>query len=196
MNVITKKITKSSFGLSAGWNLVYALFNGALALCYRSWWFLTMSLYYAVLGLLKATILKVNDNGLRKAVRFAGFGMIFMSVIISGTVYLSIAEMRNSRYHYAVMIAIAAYTFYLIIHSLIEVIRAHKKHDVRQIVLRNIAFVGAIGSMLSLERSMLGTFGDVTDRFTPAMEMGSGAAAFVLIALIGIFTIRSSRETE
>ena len=50
--------------------------------------------------------------------------------------------------------------------------------------------------MLSLERSMLGTFGDVTDRFTPAMEMGSGAAAFVLIALIGIFTIRSSRETE
>ena len=107
MNVITKKITKSSFGLSAGWNLVYALFNGVLALCYRSWWFLTMSLYYAVLGLLKATILKVNDNGLRKAVRFAGFGMIFMSVIISGTVYLSIAEMRNSRYHYAVMIAIS-----------------------------------------------------------------------------------------
>ena len=196
MNAITKKIAESSFGLSAGWNLVYALFNGVLALCYRSWWFLTMSLYYAVLGLLKATILKVNDNGLRKAVRFAGFGMIFMSVIISGTVYLSIAEMRNSRYHYAVMIAIAAYTFYLIIHSLIEVIRAQKKHDVRQTVLRNIAFVGAIGSMLSLERSMLGTFGDVTDRFTPAMEMGSGAAAFVLIALIGIFTIRSSRETE
>ena len=86
-----------------------------------------MSLYYAVLGLLKATILKVNDNGLRKAVRFAGFGMIFMSVIVSGMVYLSIAETRNSRYHYAVMIAIAAYTFYLIIHSLIEVIRAHKK---------------------------------------------------------------------
>lgn len=32
MNVIMKKIAESSFGLSAGWNLVYVLFNGVLAL--------------------------------------------------------------------------------------------------------------------------------------------------------------------
>ena len=194
MKEVTERLKGASLGLSAAWSLIYALFNGILAFYYRSWWFLAMTAYHGVLGLMMATVLGVKDRNLKKTARFCGAGILLMSVIVNGVVYLSIKEIRNERYHMIVMIAIAAYTFSLAIHSLIETVKAHRSHEIRKIILRNIGLVGTIGSILSLERSMMGTFGDATEPFTMIMEAASGAVAFLLIILIGIFTIRFAKD--
>ena len=49
----------------------------------------------------------------------------------------------------------------------------------------------AIAAILSLERSMLGTFGDASDRFSMTMTIISGAVAFLLVIAIGISMIVS-----
>ena len=62
------------------------------------------------------------------------------------------------------------------------------------IIIRNLSFAAVIGSMLSLERVMLGTFGDAQSLFTLQMEAATGAGAFVLLLMLaaGLF-IRARR---
>jgi len=58
-------------------------------------------------------------------------------------------------------------------------------------MLRDISLAGATGAMLSLERMMLGTFGNASDTFSLVMEATSGAAAFVFITLMGMMLLRN-----
>lgn len=54
------------------------------------------------------------------------------------------------------------------------------------ISLRNISCASAVVSVLSLERSMLGTFGKNSVRFTLSMEAWSGGLAFLILFVMGI----------
>lgn len=157
-----------------GWNLIYFLYNGILAIVYHSYWFFTMFVYYLALSLMRSSIIKADRKSIRPTIRSCGLGIMMLSIVIAGVVTLSIVEKRNNQYPLIVMIVMAAYTFYLIIHAVIESIRAHQSHNRRIAVLRNISLVSAIGAMLSLERSMLGTFGNPFSSFTLIMEAASG----------------------
>lgn len=180
--------------LSMGWNLIYAIFNAVLAIVYRSYWFLTMFVYYAALGLMRMFIIRSKKDNVEKMVKASGIGIILLSIVVIGVITLSIAETRNTKYHLIVMLVIATYTFYLITNSIIGAVKAHRQNNLKIKTLRNISLVSTIGAVLSLERSMLGTFGDAKDAFTFIMEALSGAAAFILILAIGLLTIKSSKS--
>ncbi|MBR4163522.1 MAG: hypothetical protein IKR11_08375 [Solobacterium sp.] len=173
-----------------GWNILYAFFHCVLAVIYQSYWFFTMFVYYAILGLMRGITLRGRNNILK----YCGIGMLGLSVVVVCLIYLSITEVRNKTYHLIVILAIAVYTFCLIIHAVIEMIRAHRSENDQIISLRNISFISAIGSVLSLERSMLGTFGNATSSFTAKMEAGTGGTAFVLIVITAILTLAKARK--
>lgn len=124
------------FQLNVIWNLFYAFYNGWLALVYHSYWFFTMFVYYAVLGVMRASLIKAGNK--RRVIRACGAGITLLSIVIAGVITLSIVEKRNAQYSIAVMLIIALFTFCLIINSIIGVIRAHRSHSPKKIVLRNI----------------------------------------------------------
>ena len=195
---LSKKLLRDKYfrllftsSLSIGWDLIYALFNIVLAVVYRSYWFFTMFVYYAVLGLMRVAVIRLNRKNKTKTIKACGMGMAFLAIVIAGVVCLSIAETRDTAYHVVVMISIAAYTFYLIVNSVIGAVKARRSNSKKIIALRNISLISMIGAVLSLERSMLGTFGDAADQFAVTMKAVTGAAAFIMIAAIGFLTIRS-----
>lgn len=185
---------------SMGWNLIYALFNGVLAIAYRSFWFLSMFVYYLILGGMRLLVVspkkdrsaeRWSDNAI---MRTLGIEMIILAVVVSGIVCMAIAEKHNPSYNTVVMITIATYTFYAVTMSIINIVKAHKKKDATMIMLRDISLAGTIVAVLSLERSMLGTFGNAEDGFSMTMEIISGAVAFVLIIVIGISMIMQAKN--
>ena len=40
---------------SMGWNLIYALVNAVLAIVYQSYWYLSLFVYYVLLGSMRPT---------------------------------------------------------------------------------------------------------------------------------------------
>ena len=185
---------------SMGWNLIYALFNGVLAIAYGSFWFLSMFVYYLILGGMRLLVVspkkdrsaeRWSDNAI---MRTLGIEMIILAVVVSGIVCMAIAEKHNPSYNTVVMITIATYTFYAVTMSIINIVKAHKKKDATMIMLRDISLAGTIVAVLSLERSMLGTFGNAEDDFSTTMEIISGAVAFVLIIVIGISMIMQAKN--
>ena len=83
-----------------------------------------------------------------------------------------------------------------IIHAIISFVKARKKKDLSMIMLRNISMACAIVALLSLERSMLGTYGDAGDRFSMTMTIISGACMFLIVVGIGVsMIIQAGKET-
>lgn len=181
--------------MNMGWNAVYAIFNGIMGIIYHSFWFVSMFAYYAVLSAMRFAVVsskgkkrKMSEARMMKAL---GVCMILLAIVVSGIVCMGIAEKHNPKYNIVVMITIAAYTFYIVIQAMISFVKAHRKKDPSMIMLRNISMASAIATILSLERSMLGTFGDASDRFSMTMTIISGAVAFLLVIAIGISMIVS-----
>ena len=113
-----------------------------------------------------------------------------MAVILAGIVAVGIRERQNPARGLITMIALAAFTFTLLTVAVVRVIKARRSRSEELFVRRDIALVSAVGSLLSLERGMLGSFGDPYGSFTLQMEAGTGAGAFLLIVFIGIFTLK------
>ena len=186
--------------LSMGWNLVYAVFNLILGVYHSSWWFAAMAAYYAALGFMRLSAVslswKSNKRTKKTVMRHNGEALIALGFVISGMVLLSIREVRGQPYHIVVMITIAIYTFYLTIMAVINLARAQKQRSAQMITLRNIALAGAVGGVLTLERSMLATFGDAANQFSRVMKAASGGAAFLIIVALGVGMILYSRKME
>jgi len=183
--------------LSAGGSLAYAVFHGALAFRYRSWWSVTLAAYFCVLGCMRLSAVSAARSGRRAAadnLRRNGMAMALLAIVLSGMTLLTILEQRNAQYALPVILAIAAYTFCLAGLAIRNVIRAFRTRSSVMIALRNIACAGAIGAMLSLERAMLGTFGDAAGAFARTMEAASGAEAFVLVLALGAGMIAAARR--
>lgn len=188
--------------MSMGWNLCYAVFNALLGLIGQSGWFAVMAVYHTVLGLMRLCVLSCRSGAPvslspRRAMRFTGIGLLLLAVILSTIVRLTISNSVGRRYPVAVMIAVAAFTFAIVIKAIVSAAAAHRRGDLFLVMLRNISLAAAAGSILSLERSMMGTFGSSTDRFTYTMEGVSGLVAFLFVVLLALsMIVRSVRMEE
>lgn len=175
--------------LGTGWNFMYALFNGILGLYYHSYWFITLCAFFAALGFMKLSAVTIKRSKHRtelSVMKHNGIAMMFLSVILCGITLLTIREQQNPHRNIIVMLIIAMYTFCVVMLSIRNIVAAHKGKSVTMITIRNITCAGAIGSILSLERGMLGTFGDASDTFSRLTEAISGGVAFFLIIALGI----------
>ena len=187
--------------MSMGWNAIYAIFNGIMGIVYHSFWFASMFAYYAVLSVMRFLVISSKRKKQKKSemrlMKIIGIGMMILAIVLSGVVCMGIAENHNPRYNIIVMITIAAYTFYIVIQTIISVVKAHKKKDINVIMLRDISLVSSAGAILSLERSMLGTFGDAKDLFSMTMTIISGACSFLFVIAVGVsMMVRAGRDND
>ena len=126
-----------------------------------------------------------------------GTGMFLLAGILSVIVKLTISNAVGRSYPIAVMIAIAAFTFGIVIKAIVNAVQAHRHGDLFWVMLRNISLASAAGSVLALERSMMSTFGSSTDSFTYTMEGVSGLVSFLFVVLLGTsMIVRAIRMGE
>ena len=192
---IFRSLITSTLGL--GWNLFYALFNVILGIHFRSYWFLSLFAYYLLLGIMRGYVVLWRHRSRDLAgpmFRNGGIGLIILSVFLSFVICMGIAEKHNPWYPKTVIYAIAALTFYMTVMAIISAVKAHGRDNATYILLRDIALVSVIGSVLSLERSMLGMFGVPEDSFTDMMEEVTGAVGVALILMIAVLLLRRSKR--
>lgn len=176
-------------------SLAYAIFYGILAADEPSYWLITLCFYYVIIGIMRLIICQSSLQGKKKqatVMKIYGMVIILLSFVFSGITFLTINEMRDFSQNKIIIIAIAAYTFVTVVLAIINIIRAHRSGSAMLILQRNIALVAAIGSLLSLQRGMISTFGTPGSDFFVMMNAISGGLAFLTIFFIGIRTIRKS----
>ena len=177
-----------------GWNMLYGIFNGVLGIVYGSVWFVTMCVYYLILGCMRLTVTtymrgKKEKLTQRKMMTFNGIALIFLAVVLSGSVVLAFKYPVAKQYDEIVMISIATYTFVTAFFAIRNIIKAHKEKSLQMIALRNISLASVTASMLSLQRSMITTFGEGEEHFRYVMEGATGMGVFLIVLALGISMI-------
>lgn len=186
-------------------NIMYAIYHGALGVVNQSLWFVTMFAYYMILSSMRFSAVLCEWK--RKSLDFedteyfvaklCGGLLVLLSFILGGVVYISLSQNVAVKHHEIVMITIATYTFYKIIVAVIRAIKQRKNSVPLLVVIRTIGYAEVTASLLTLQRSMLISFGSMDNEDIALMNGLTGISVCLFILLLGIFTIlKSGKERK
>lgn len=193
MNIRKKELRR--FGI----NLIFALYNCILGFSSRSWWFITVGAYYVVLSVMRIAVITFsakNRKNEKFIMRFSGYMLFVLSVVLCGIVYMTVEKSVALRHHEIAMITIALYAFTKLTLAIIGTVKARRhKHRPYVRTLRSIAFTDAVVSIYSLQRSMLVSFGEMAKKDIILFNTLSGIGMCIIVVLIGIDLIIGKERT-
>ena len=182
-------------------NVAYTVYNGVIGIMNQSVWFITMAVYYSLLGIMRyravstgRKISRLDDREqIRKkelsVIKTDGILLLVLNLALSGVVLLTIAQNTAKRYSEIMVISIAAYTFYKITMAVVNMVKVRKTKSPILITIRNIGAADALVSMLTLQATMLALFQDKNNRNTNQMNAVTGLTVCILISILGISMI-------
>ena len=182
-------------------NVAYTVYNGVIGIVNQSSWFITMAVYYSLLGVMRyhavntgRKISRMKDQKLIRKKELAviktdGILLLLLNLALSGVVLLTIAKGRAKAYSEIMAISIAAYTFYKTTMAVINMVKVRKMQSPILITIRNIGVADALVSILTLQTTMLASFQNTSNLDVNRMNALTGMAVCILIALLGISMI-------
>ena len=182
-------------------NVAYTVYNGVIRIMNQSVWFITMAVYYSLLGIMRyravstgRKISRLDDREqIRKkelsVIKTDGILLLVLNLALSGVVLLTIAQDTAKRYSEIMVISIAAYTFYKITMAVVNMVKVRKTKSPILITIRNIGAADALVSMLTLQAAMFASFQDKNSLNTNQMNAITGLSVCILISILGISMI-------
>jgi divalent metal cation (Fe/Co/Zn/Cd) transporter len=168
---------------------VYHIISGATA---HSWWLFTLGIYYAILSIVRFAVLKTKKQN-DFVTRFTGVVLMLLSLPLAGIVILAVVRDRGIVMHEIVMIAMATYSFTKITLATVNLIKSRKSNSAKLVTLRNISLSDAFVSIFALQRSMLVSFGNMSETNICIFNAVVGTAVCVMVFLLGLNLARRKK---
>lgn len=186
---------------SLGCNCLYALYHGVLGIVHVSLWYLSLCAFYGILAVARFCALlsgRINFRGRavasgRFVMAVIGVLLLLLSVVLACVIEISLSQHIATTYDSVTMITIATYTFYKITVAAVNRVR-RRSTSALSVVIGNIRYAEVAASVLTLQRSMLASFGSSENAPTDLMNALTGAAVCLLILSLGIYLICTSRK--
>lgn len=149
------------------WNVAFAIFQLGLGFYHKSFWFHSMFIYYVMLGVMRFFLVshtrkyKANEERqveIKKYI-FSGWLLLFMNLALAVIVFFMVYWNRTFYHHMITTIAMAAYTFVTFTYAIVNIVRYKKYKSPVYSAAKNISLIAGCVSMLTLETTMLTTFG-------------------------------------
>ena len=175
--------------ISLTFNIVYAMGNFLLGLINASVWFVTVGIYFLVLSITRIGcfyMLRREEKQNTGVLTFAGAMLIVLCLSLSGSIILSNRLDVVRPVHQIVMLAIATYTTVKTTLAILNAVKAHKARSNILIALRNIGCADVAVSILSMQRSMLVSFGEMALPTVKLMNILTGVGASLIILAFAV----------
>lgn len=178
--------------LSLLFNMAFGAYHIVFGVMTHSWWLFTVGTYYAILSIVRFAVLQTNKQS-SFVTKFAGAMLMLLSVPLVGTVVLAVVRDRGIVLHEIVMIAMAVCFFTKITFAIINLVKSRKSTSTKLITLRNISFADACVSIFALQRSMLVSFGEMSETDICIFNAVIGSLVCVIVFLLGLNLVRSKK---
>lgn len=191
---------KVSLYTSLSFNILYVIFKFTSGIIYNSIWFIVFSLYYLLLVIVRTNILKEelkDDKTIRSEwlkYRKCGVILLFMNVILTMIILVILNLDISNKYHLYITIFMAMYTFYIMIYSIVNLIKYRKLNSPLIMASKVVNIITSLIGMLSLEVTMLSTFGENKIMFNKIMIISTGGGISIIIFIICMYMIIKSTE--
>ena len=192
------RVNVSLYG-SLAWNALYGVFQLWLGFYHHTFWFYSLGAYYICLGVMRFFLARHTARyapGERlqtelKKYRACGIVFFVMNLALALIIFFMVYWNRTFEHHMITAIAMAAYTFTALTTAIINVIKYRRYNSPVFSASKVISLAAALVSILTLESTMLTTFGDGTMTATAQKWMlgATGGAISVLIVATAIYMI-------
>ena len=180
------------------WNAAFAIFQLGLGFYHKSFWFYSMFCYYARLGIMRFFLLKhtrkyeANEEEsieIKKSI-LCGHLLILMNLALAVIVFFMVYWNKTFYHHMITTIALAAYTFLTFTFAIINLVKYKKYKSAVYSSAKTISLIAGAVSMLTLESTMLTTFGtNESPLFSQLMLSLSGAIVIGFAITMAIIMI-------
>lgn len=180
-------------------NLVYGLGHAVFGVMEASSWLLVMAAYHILLGVMRfgAVLTERRHTSECFVMRFCGGMLTALAVILGVSTALSILQDRAVPHGLIIMLTIAVYTFWKLTMAIIHTVQAHLSGTPLTRTIRNITLASALASMMTMQRSMLASFGaDMPSGEVLIFNALTGAGVCLLVLLMGLNMIFDERGLE
>ncbi len=149
------------------WNIIFATFQLILGFYHKSFWFYSLSAYYVMLGVIRFFLLKhtrkykANEQQeveIKKYV-FSGWLLLFINLALAVIVFFIVYWNRTFNHNTIETICLATYTFLTFTFAIINLIKYKKYNSPVYSAAKSISLIAGCVSILTLETTMLTTFG-------------------------------------
>jgi len=191
------RVNTSLYG-SLIWNTAYAVFQLWLGFYHSTFWYYSLAGYYISLAVMRFFLVRYTSNNnpgekMReeyKKYRACGIVFLVMNLALSLMVFFMVYWNRTFDHHEITTIAMAAYTFTAFTTAIVNIVRYRKYKSPVYSASKAISLAAACVSMLTLESTMLTTWGaDEGPEFRRIMLAATGIAVSLFIVLMAISMI-------
>lgn len=185
-------------------NTAFAILQLCLGFVHGSFWFYSLAGYYISLAGMRFFLVshtrshEAGENIVKELKKYRSCGCVFLALnlVLSTIVIFMVRYDRTFIHHEITTITIAAYTFTAFTLAIINAIKYRKYNSPAYSASKAISLAAACVSVLTLETTMLTTFGgESTD---PLMRRSllaiSGAAISVFLVIMAVYIIVQSNK--
>lgn len=185
------------------WNGAYGALQLGMGIYHRSAWFYALAAYYACLAVMRTflvrhTLRHVPGEDQRQELRYyrsCGWIFLLMNLALSAMMFYMIRQNRAVQHSEITTITMAAYTFTTLTVAILNVIRYRKWGSPAMSAAKAISLAAACVSMLSLENTMLVTFGSGMTAQTRQLFLAlSGGGISLFIVVMAIYMIATANK--
>jgi len=185
-------------------NSAYALLQLGMGIWHHTFWFYSLAGYYFSLAVMRFFLVrhtrrhKPGEKMRQELIKYRACGVVFliMNLALALIIFFMVYWNRTFTHHMITAIALAAYTFTAFTMAIVNVIKYRKYNSPVYSASKAISLASACVSMLTLESTMLTTFGEETMRLTERrVLLGiSGGVISVFIIAMAIYMIAQGTQ--
>ena len=196
--------TKVSLHLSLGISLLYVAVNLWSWYLGRSWWFVVLAGYYAIMAVMRYLLVRyVRLNTIGSSLlkewrrsRACAYILLLVNMTLSGAVLMILYAHRGYDYPGILIYVMALYTFYATAHAIVDMVKYRKLGSPVMSTAKIVSLCGALVSMLNLETAMFAQFGgemSLSQQRIMIAATGAGISVVVVTLSLGLI-VRATKE--
>ena len=176
-------------------NVVYAIFQFFIGLYHGSFWFYSMFLYYLLLAVMRYFLMRhtlaneANEKPKSELLKycFCGWMMLILNIALAVMVFFMVYWNKTFNHHEITTIALAAYTFTAFTMAIINFVKYKKIKSPVYSAAKSISLTSACVSIITLEATMLTSFGADMDIVVRKLFLGlTGGVVSLFVVLLAI----------
>lgn len=176
----------------------YTIFRVAVGICYASVWFISMAVYYLILGGIRLFLIRNyrrRKNEVR-CYRITSWFLFLLNIPMGGMILLMVVTNNGYSYPGIVIYISAMYTFYTMIMSVINLVKFRRLGSPILSAAKVLNFIAAMMSVLGLQTAMIAEFSTEDDSFRVLMNAITGAAVWVTVIVTAVYMLFRSKKMK
>ena len=189
------------------YNTAYALLQLGMGFWHHTFWFYSLAGYYLSLAVMRFFLVRYtrkHDKGedmLAELRKYRACGIVFlvMNLALTLMIFFMVYWNRTFNHHEITTIALAAYTFTSLTLAIINTVKYRKYNSPVYSASKAISLASACVSMLTLESTMLTTFGGETMSLTERrilLGVSGGVISAFIIAMAIYMIVQGSKKIK